>query len=140
MRAESAWASVRECPLTVLIIAAVTVQRGTVWIMPSAWSVPEGRLCHPELSRFVVSWQDYLEDEQRSIQYDGDEIEGAENAIAWGRARCDLVRIRLAHTSESYFSAGETKDPAYPSWPPSQEPADGWWIATEADYDGPQLD
>ena len=101
--------------------------------MPLAWEVPEGRLSDPTLSRFHVSWQDW-QDHTGTDQYDGDEIDGAENAIAWGRARSEIVLIRLAHTEESYFSAGETKDPAYPSWPPPDEPADGWWVPTEGDY------
>jgi hypothetical protein len=108
--------------------------------MPCAWSVPEGRLCDPRQTRFHVSWQDWHDETMRADQYDGDEIEGAEKAIAWGRARSDVVLIRLAHTEESYFSAGETIDPAYPSWPPSSEPAGGWWVPTDADYDGPHLD
>jgi hypothetical protein len=53
--------------------------------MPCAWSVPEGRLCDPRQTRFHVSWQDWHDETMRADQYDGDEIEGAEKAIAWGR-------------------------------------------------------
>jgi hypothetical protein len=62
-------------------------------------------------------------------------ILGAEEAIRWGRERCDRVLIRLAHTLESYYSAGdvpltENMDGTgrdLPIWPPAQLPSEGWW-------------
>lgn len=78
----------------------------------------------PEAGLFRVSWQDWNEESERGeFLEEGGEIKGATAAIAWARSRTDRVLIRLAHTNESYYSAGsvpETLDDErpLPEWPP----------------------
>jgi hypothetical protein len=106
-----------------------------VYIAPAAWHVPDGRMVDPETCRFWVSWQDDEADEN----VEDAEIDGAEAAIAWGRARSDEVLMRLGNTGETYFSAGDIHltddlggggDP-YPLWPPPAPPAEGWWTSED---------
>lgn len=83
-------------------------------------------MANPADSRFEASWQS---DEGL---HDGITAEGAEAAIAWGRARARIVWIRLGHTSDTYFSAGEIhphddRDEQTPHWPPAHPPDEGWW-------------
>jgi hypothetical protein len=96
-------------------------QRGTVYIAPSG-DVPTGRMVDPDTSSFWVSWQD----EGLDDVIESDDIVGAEAAIAWGRERADVVVIRLGHTDDTYFSAGDITDPSGPSWPPTPPP-EGWF-------------
>lgn len=56
---------------------------------------------------------------------------GAAEAMAWGRQRANRVLIRLGHTSESYFCAGDEPDNDLPRWPPAPAPAEGWWSAVD---------
>jgi hypothetical protein len=111
-------------------------RRGTVFIAPAASYVPSGRMVDPQGSIFYVSWQDWPEESQGDeLVEDGGEITGADKAIAWGRARCDRVLIRLGHTDETHFSAGDVplseqmdgRGRPYPLWPPERVPAEGWW-------------
>src|SRR5690242_20287006 len=110
-------------------------KRGMVFIAPDAHYIPPGRLVDPEVTTFWVTWDDHDEPHPRGA-IEETEIVGADAAIAWARERSDHIAIRLAHSDESYFSAGtvqvdgEDLDGApipYPSWPPSAPPADGWW-------------
>lgn len=72
---------------------------------------------------------------------DAGEILGAEEAIRWGRERCDRVLIRLAHTLESYYSAGDVPltenadgtGGGFPVWPPTEPPSQGWWTPEDED-------
>jgi hypothetical protein len=82
----------------------VTGSRGTVYIAPTASEVPDGRMVDPETSLFWVSWENDAEDDVGEWR---DDIVGAEAAITWGRERADVVVIRLGHTGDTYFSAGE---------------------------------
>lgn len=82
----------------------------------------------PAVAEFWASWQDNNE----GVGLEDVDITGADAAIAWGRARAEIVWIRLGHTHETYFSAGD-KHPAddapdeyVPHWPP-QVPPGGWW-------------
>ena len=64
---------------------------------------------------------------------------GAAEAIAWGRQRASRVLIRLGHTRESYFSAGDESDDGLPRWPPASAPSAGWWSAVDpVDLMGPR--
>lgn len=85
-------------------------------------------MVHPDTSSFWVSWQD---DEL----LDSDAVTGAESAITWARERADVVFIRLGHTAETYFSAGnEHPDRKLPIWPPSQPPPEGWFTPSPSDH------
>jgi hypothetical protein len=115
-------------------------RRGTVYAAPIASYVPSGRMVDPQASIFCVSWQDWHEETQRGeLVEDGGEIAGADEAIAWGRARCDRVLIRLGHTDETHFSAGHVplsdqtdgRGRPYPLWPPERAPAEGWWTPSD---------
>lgn len=49
--------------------------------------------------------------------------ETADSAIAWGRARADVVLIRIGMPG-TYYSAGEERPPReehMPTWPPNTE-------------------
>jgi hypothetical protein len=114
--------------------------RGMVWIGPAA-HVPRGRLADPSTTRFIVSWQGWDETTQRTEEIeDGGEMVGAEAAVAWATARADRVLIRLAHTKESYFSAGV--EPAFlddrelPPWPPLA-PEEGWYVPADDEHGTP---
>jgi len=94
----------------------------------------------PALSAFDVSWQDWGSDTQwGDLLEDPGEVTGADEAIAWGRARADRVLIRLGHTEETQFSAGhvplsEQMDGSgrpFPRWPPETVPAEGWWTPSD---------
>jgi hypothetical protein len=102
----------------------MTKKRGTVYIAPSASKVPADRMVDPKTSLFWVSWQEDAADDVIEFR---DDIVGAEAAIAWGRRRADVVVIRLGHTGDTYFSAGERPDPSVPSWPPQTSPPEGWF-------------
>jgi hypothetical protein len=107
-------------------------RRGVVYIAPTAHYLPPGRLVDPERSSFEVHWEcpDVAE-----VLADAGVIAGATEAIRWGRERCDRVLTRLAHTSESHYSAGEVPltenadgtGRRFPIWPPIQRPREGWW-------------
>jgi hypothetical protein len=84
----------------------------------------------PAVADFWVSWQDdaALADEV---------ITGADQAIAWGRERADIVFIRLGHSVGTSFTAGDVTPPEEvdpdpepqwppPPWPPTK-PTEGWW-------------
>jgi hypothetical protein len=75
----------------------------------------------PETSLFVVSW----EDEDDVIE--STEVRGAEAALAWGRERAEVVLIRLGHTWETYFSAGDRPEESLPAWPSQASPPEGWF-------------
>jgi hypothetical protein len=85
----------------------------------------------PETSTFWASWQN----DERALE-DVD-IVGAENAIAWGRERADVVMIRLGHRGDTYFSAGavydpdDSDEPPHPAWPPLGPPPGGWYTPEE---------
>src|SRR4051812_38468084 len=53
-------------------------RRGTVYIAPIAFFVGQGRMVDPATATFWVSWQD-------DTLVEGDNVVGAEAAIAWGR-------------------------------------------------------
>ncbi|MDQ1461983.1 MAG: hypothetical protein QOI08_3467 [Actinomycetota bacterium] len=81
----------------------------------------------PRTALFRASWQD--EGEPDTL---GDiEDVGAEVAIAWGRARSEIVLIRLGHRGNTYFSAGVVNatddDGPMSLWPPDGPPPEGWW-------------
>jgi hypothetical protein len=97
-------------------------KRGTVYIAPSGSDVPSGRMVDPDTSSFWVSWQ---EEGLADVIEWRDDIVGAEAAIAWGRERAAVVVIRLGHTGDTYFSAGDIADPSVPSWPPRTPPPEG---------------
>jgi hypothetical protein len=107
-------------------------RRGVVYIAPTADYLPAGRLVHPERSSFHVHWED---PDVPEMLANAGEIVGAADAISWGRERCDRVLIRLAHTLESHYSAGEIPltenvdgtGRRFPAWPPRQQPPEGWW-------------
>jgi hypothetical protein len=111
-----------------------------VFIAPVARFLPNGRMVDPRSASFYVSWQNYDDERQQAeLIEDAGEIAGADAAIAWGRARCDRVLIRLGHVEETHFSAGRiTLQPTdgsgrrpYPSWPPSGPPSEGWWTPSD---------
>jgi len=85
----------------------------------------------PATATFWASWQT---DEEAIEDVD---IVGAENAIAWGRDRADVVVIRLGHRGDTYFQAGavheqdDSDDPPPPPWPPAAPPPGGWWTPEE---------
>ncbi len=94
----------------------------------------------PEVSVFHVSWQDWDDEKQMGeLIENGGEIVGTEAAIAWARARSDRVLVRLGHTDDTHFSAGDillseqTDDGGrtYPRWPPDRPPAEGWWTPSD---------
>ena len=106
-------------------------RRGIVWIAPTD-SVPRGCMADPATSTFWVSWQ------HREDGLLGDEdVVGADAAIAWGRERAQVVRIRLGHTRDTYFSAGVRRVRSLPQWPPQQAPPDGWWSPGDPRDDPP---
>jgi hypothetical protein len=88
----------------------------------------------PVTTVFWVNWE-YLADDSddRGVTLLAtEEIVGAEAAIAWGRERSLVVRIRLSHGRDGCFSAGEIfraygEDVPTASWPPSVAPPKGWW-------------
>jgi hypothetical protein len=102
---------------------------GVVYIAPVSM-LPDGRMVDPARATFWASWQTgdrALEDV---------EIVGAEEAIAWGNERADVVYIRLGHTDGTYFSAGAAEEndldePPPPRWPPAGPPPEGWWDAKD---------
>ena len=98
-------------------------RRGVIWIAPEG-PVPAGSLVDPVDAPFWVSWQHETEGLLGDVT-----IAGADAAIKWGRARSDVVRIRLGSTEDTYFSAGEEHVDDLPLWPPTAPPADGWWSA-----------
>jgi hypothetical protein len=111
-------------------------RRGVVYIAPDASYLPTGRLVEPETFTFFVHWEDWNDERQTGeMLADGGKVERAEVAIAWGRERCDRVLIRLAHTPESYYSAGHIElteeldgsGAPLPVWPPDAPPTEGWW-------------
>lgn len=79
----------------------------------------------PATSVFWASWQD-------DGVLDDVELQGAEAAIAWGRERANAVLIRLGHTEQTYFSAGDGPASEMPPWPPQGAPVEGWWSPTDA--------
>jgi hypothetical protein len=87
--------------------------------------VPNGSLVDPARGRFVAS----LQGPDRVI--DEIEVEGAEAAILWGRARAQVVTIRLGSRGDCIFSAGDVvardEDEPLRQWPPDP-PAEGWWV------------
>ena len=102
------------------------LKRGEIYIRPEGF-VPDGFMVSPE-SEFYASWQD--DDEDADIE---DAVfDNAEEAIAWGRARSDVVLIRLGSTGDTYFSAGSVlvsdDEGPLPPWPPDV-PSRGWWTA-----------
>jgi hypothetical protein len=102
-------------------------RRGEVFIAPTAHFPADGRMVDPSTASFGCSWQD--EEEELSIE--DAEIVGAEAAILWGRERSTAVWIRLGHSGDTYFAAGEedAEDDGWelPRWPPAQPPPEGWW-------------
>ena len=97
----------------------------------------------PATARFRASWQD----EDGPLELDDVECDGAEAAIEWGRARSEIVWIRLGNRGATYFSAGATNpedddddDEPTPVWPPSGPPPGGWWerpaVPTLGEIDG----
>ena len=58
-----------------------------------------------------------------------EQIIGGEAAIIWGRERADVVLIRLGHSGDTYFSAGEHRahKESMPLWPPRKPPPEGWY-------------
>lgn len=88
----------------------------------------DGSLVDPHHSRFVAS----LQGPDRVIEEI--EVKGAEAAILWGRARAEIVIIRIGHRGDTWFSAGDVvaydEDDPLPSWPP-EPPARGWWVPKE---------
>jgi len=114
----------------------MTEKRGTVYIAPSARNVPAGRMVDPESSLFSVSWQDEVKGEVVGDE----EIVGADAAIAWARERADVVLIRLGHTRDTYFSAGEHRAYAatMPIWPPRDPPSEGWYRPRPDDMADPE--
>jgi hypothetical protein len=75
-----------------------------------------------------VSWTSWQDDGV----LDDVEIRGADAAIAWARERASTVLIRLGHTHETYFSAGDQIVGDRPAWPPQRPPAEGWWPPDDA--------
>jgi hypothetical protein len=110
-----------------------SARRGTVWIAPATnHDLPPGRMVDPQTAAFWVSWQFWDDDAQDGEAIEDADVVGADAAIAWGRLRAEQVLIRLGHTHESYFTAGDV--PAgldtrpLPPWPPAGPPTEGWWI------------
>jgi hypothetical protein len=111
-------------------------RRGVVYIAPAAIYLPSGRMVDPKRSAFYVHWEDWDEDAERGeLLEDAGVIESADAAIAWDRARCGRVLIRLTHTYEGLYSAGtepltderDGRVKAFPEWLPMQPPPEGWW-------------
>jgi hypothetical protein len=96
-------------------------RRGAIWIAPEG-PVPHGSLVDPASACFWVSWQH----ETEGLLGDVD-IVGADAAIAWGRQRSEVVRIRLGDFENTYFSAGDEHVDDLPLWPPEGPPPGGWW-------------
>jgi hypothetical protein len=105
--------------------------RGEVFISPVAPVPADGSMLDPATARFQASWQ--AEEEPMYLCLEDVELDGAEAAIEWGRARSDKVWIRLGHRGDTYFSAGTTQQPddvddePMPVWPPTGPPPGGWW-------------
>ena len=102
-------------------------KKGTVYIAPSAFEIPPGRMVDPEESRFWMSWQDWDKIREAGELIESTDVDGADAAIAWGRERADVVLIRLGHSDGTYFSAGDTPDASMPPWPPKMPPPEGWF-------------
>ena len=113
-------------------------RRGVVYIAPTAQYLPPGQLVDPVRSSFHVHWED---PDVPEMLANAGEIVGAEEAIRWGRERSDRVLIRLAHTLESYYSAGDAPlaentdgtGRGFPVWPPTEPPSEGWWTPEDED-------
>lgn len=106
-------------------------RRAEVFIAPDD-PVPPGEMTNPDSSPFWVSWQD--NDEGGEGPLEDDHVTGAEAAIAWGRERSRVVWIRLGHSDDTYFSAGDDHPADHggehervPHWPPKALPERGWW-------------
>jgi hypothetical protein len=92
---------------------------------------------------FSVSWSDWgAEADEAEFLDDPEDVMSAEDAIGWGRVRATTILIRLAHSRESYYSAGDVPgsidedQTPLPVWPPAT-PAEGWWQqSAEEDQDG----
>jgi hypothetical protein len=110
------------------LTSGIVSKRGTVWIAPSAFEIPSGRMVDPATSSFWVSWQD-----DDGVVADTDLV-GAEAAISWGRQRSERVLIRLGHSAGTYFSAGRKREEGMPEWPPTEAPPDGWLAPREGDW------
>jgi hypothetical protein len=106
-------------------------RRGTVWIAPED-PVPPGYMADPVTSTFWVSWQ---HDEEGLLGHGV--VIGADEAIAWGRERAEVIRIRLGHTDDTHFSAGDTRAQNLPLWPPQHLPPGGWWSPGDPRGDWP---
>jgi hypothetical protein len=89
--------------------------------------VPAGRMVDPHDSLFWVSWQDWDDATRRGQLLESTDVRGADAAIAWGRERATVVLIRLGHSGDTYFSAGENPAPSVPSWPPETPSSEGWF-------------
>ena len=90
-------------------------RRGVVYISTTAHYMPAARLVDPERSSFHVHWED---PDVPKMLADAGEIVGAEEAITWGRQRCDRDESQC-DMLESHYSAGEvplTKN-VNSSWP-----------------------
>jgi hypothetical protein len=96
-----------------------------VVISPVDLAPDDGSLIDPDRGRFVAS----LQGPDRVIEEI--EVEGADAAILWGRARAEIVIIRLGARGDCVFSAGDVvaydEDDPLPLWPPDP-PAAGWWV------------
>ena len=94
-------------------------------IAPVDFVPDDGSLVDPDRGRFFAS----LQGPDRVI--DEIEVEGAEAAILWARARAKVVTVQLGARGDSVFSAGDVvacdEDEPLPQWPPDP-PAQGWWI------------
>lgn len=107
------------------------LKRGVVFIAPVDRVPATGEMVSPA-ARFYGHWE--AENGGGIIelgpQGDNEWWDGAEEAIAWGRARAPVVMIRLGNREDTYFTAGDVDavDPHGPlkKWPPKQPPY-GWW-------------
>ena len=90
-------------------------RRGTVWIAPAATLPVDERMVDAETAVFWLSWQD----DGLDTASEDTSIAGAEAAIAWGHERAPRVLIRLGHSTDMYFSAGDQREPSVPPWPPA---------------------
>ena len=87
---------------------------GRVWIAEDEDGGPDGWF-------LLGTFSGYLSDDGKAP---ADEFAGlsAGEAIAWGRARSDVVLIRLG--ASDYFSAGDANpSPGYQTWPPPNLPS-----------------
>jgi hypothetical protein len=64
---------------------------------------------------------------QQNGPLDHTEIASAEAALAWGRERAERIVIRLGHTEDTYFTAGDKQKASFTRWPPAAPPVAGWW-------------